>query len=619
MRMDVLGDVPHRVEAPVSVAVRGSQGFGVADYTREEAARRRATERGGSRTMREWAMMVPERGRPLQLDQFPFQEGLFSEEVARARRVVIRKSSQVGMSMVSWRWAGRQAEQFGERVIYFFPTSDHVNDFSDQRVQPSIDDSAFLLSRIPAHYVQQKSLKQIGAGDISFRGTTSRVAVQSVDADAIVFDEYDELDRSNLALAERRLAGAQAAGRTPRVRQFGTPTVPGFGIDALYEATDRREWHVRCPECETEQRLTFEGSLRWRSKVGGEKPLRAGHDEYEEREDVIEAWRACKECDASLEPPEGEDYGPIHRGRWIALRPDRTVPGFFVHRLIVPRTDLVEIVKNSRQTSPEQVEAFYNSDLGLAYSPSEASLSDEDLDAACSRGRDGNAPISYKSRRTRTGGLDVASERDLSLRIDEHMEDGTRQAIYIGEPKNFSEVAELVRDYGLHLLVVDSMPERRQARALAATFPGRVHLASYDYRDDADAFKFDPKKNLVTINRTGAIDAMMDGIRHQRNAPLRKPPPRYYAQMKAPKRRTELDTKQRPIRVYVSSGTEGDDYAHAEVYALVASEMFALRGQVLVGQAAAQGEVLDETHGLPMTRLETEDPLDVEYDPGFRS
>ena len=102
--------------------------------------------------------------------------------------------------------------------------------------------------------------------------------------------------------------------------------------------------------------------------------LRAGFDEFDVDDDVAEAWRACRECEATL---EGDD-GPMYQGRWIPDRPDARVIGFHAPRLIVPRTDLVEIVVNSRKTSPSDVESFFTLDLGLPYLSSETALTERE-------------------------------------------------------------------------------------------------------------------------------------------------------------------------------------------------------------------------------------------------
>lgn len=581
---------------------------------REEMRRRRAESEFSEvefKAMAEYALLVPDpKGGKLSLEHFPFQaEPLYSDEIAAVEEACFPKSTQVGASTGLIRWAMREVDQFGLTVIYFFPTDVHVREFSDERIEPSIQMSEYLQRRIPEGHVRQKGKKQIGSGWLNLRGVASKNAVQSVDADALVFDEYDECDPANLAQAERRISGALAAGRRPKIRRAGRPSVPGYGIDAEWEESDKRCWIVTCPECDHQQILTWEENMRWRTEAGGRRKMRPGRDTFETKKDVSEAWRVCARCEESLEPKKGQEFGPIHAGRWKAQRPGPgRVPGYHLQRLIVPRTDLRQIVRASRLTGVGQMEQFYNADLGVAWMSEDAALSDAQIDLACGMGNpmvDG-----YRGRFPVTAGLDMASERDLTIRISEIGEDGKRRGLYLGEPENIEQVVQLMNRFNVHVLVADSMPERRTAKALAAEFPGRVFLCVYDLKPQADAVRYDPIKNLVHVNRTEGIDAMMDSIRDLENLPPSNPPGNYKAQMKAPKRRVEEDSKGRPVKRYVSTGTSGDDYAHAEVYDLTALEMLRMIHMVQEMRAEGDERVVNEDaySGIP-------DPYD--YDPGF--
>lgn len=578
----------------------------VGELIGEEAKRRGATQEVKRRSILDYAMLVPEANTgPLRLEDFPFQiEPFYTDEIADAEEVVYVKSTQVGASTGLWRWAVRLADQDGETVIYFFPAKEHVTDFGDERIEPSIEASEYLQRRMPAGGTRRKTLKEIGNGKLSLRGMNSRKGVQSIAGQAIVFDEYDDCDPSNISQAERRISGAKQLGKTPRIRRAGRPSIPGYGIDAAYQESDQRQWFVRCPECNDEQTVEFAANLRWRSHVGGDKVLRAGRDEFELKGDVLEAWRACRSCEASLEGP------PLLGGRWkaTATGPGR-VPGFHIPRLIVATTDLKQIIEASRETKIAEIETFHNADLGRAWAAADALLTDADLERACAQG--GDIQYSYAGRYPVTLGLDVASERDLSCRISEHTPTGERKALRIWEPIDFNEVYEAMHAFRVHVAVIDCRPETRIARAFAAEFPGRVFLAEYD-ETLKDAWRLDEKRNMVKINRTEAIDAMMDSIRHVSNIPNNPPPANYFDQMKSPKRRIVEDTKGRPRRVYVSTGSQGDDYAHAEVYDLMASDLMTALNMA--------GKIHDE--GEP--EFVTQEPAPVrlgwgntDYDPGF--
>lgn len=588
--------------------------------TEERRAEQRAEEdktKQAFLSIAEYAPRIPEaRHGPVDLVQFPFQiEPFYDDEIALSREVAYKKSTQVGASTGSWRWAIHRADQFGERVIYFFPTDVHVTDFNDQRIDPSIEASEYLRGRIGN--TRRKTLKKIGLGDISLRGMQSKNSVQSVDADALVIDEYDECEPRRIEEAERRLSGAMAAGRQPRLRRLGRPSVPGYGIDKEYDRSDQRRWEVECPECGERQPIDWAANMRWRTRAGDKEEMRPGHDHAEDPDDVTHAWRACRSCNASLEPPEGSDVGPIHAGQWVPQSPGPgRIPGFWLQRLIVPRTDLMQMVVNSRKTKPAEVETFYNSDLGLAFATEDAYLTDALLDRAANDPEAWEEALEeYTDFRIVVAGLDAASERHLNLRVSELTQQGRRRCIHLSQPANFNEVSVLMDRLKIDALVVDSQPERRYARALAAEFPGRVFLCRYDEKPEADAIRYDPEKNIITVNRTEAIDAMMDAYREGTVTALKREPAGWREQMKSMKRRIEEDSKGRPVKRYVSTSSMGDDYAHAETFELVAGEMVVLlqmAGQK-VGEAEPQA-LTEEQIGYRRAPLDADGDF---YTPGF--
>lgn len=559
--------------------------------------------------MRDYSELIPEAATgPLNLADFPYQiEPFYSDEIASAEEVVFIKSTQIGASTALWRWAARQADQFGETVIYFFPTQTHVTEFGDERLEPSIAASRYLTSRIPSGHTRRKTMKQIGIGILQLRGMQSKASVQSVAAQAVVVDEYDECPPVRIGEAEQRLSGAEGSGKVARVRRSGRPSVPGYGIDAAFQDTDQRRWLVRCPSCHTEQPIEFTENIRWRSAAAGDTILRAGHDEFEVGKDVTEAWRVCRSCETSL---EGR---PIREGRWVATKPGPgRVPGFHIPRLIVPRTNLRKIVVNSRKTALSEIETFHNADLGEAWAAADARLTDADLARAAAEGIE--QQTRYTGRYPVTMGLDIASERDLTCRISEKLPDGKRRSLRTFEPTDYSEVERAMHDFRVHVAVVDAMPERRAiGRPLQAAFPGRVFLCEYDDRPTAEAWVVDMEKGIVRVNRTEAIDAVMDSIRTVHNILNRPFAPNYPEQLKSPVRRLEEDAKGRPRRVYVKTGTAGDDYLHAEVYDLVASELLGALTVTQEEQEASDPQIL----GAP-------DPVSLGYDnqtyrPGFDS
>lgn len=579
--------------------------------------------------MLDYAELMPEPGvGALRFEDFPFQVEWYSDEVANAVEVVWEKSAQVGASGMGVRWCVRQVDQHGDTGMYVMPTDEVVEKFSDERVEPAIEESPYLQSRIRPKYVRNKKLKRIGRAFLHMRGSNSKAGAQSVAAQFLFLDERDLLDQGNLPMILRRVSGAKQLGKVPKIRHAGYPLIPNDGIDLLFSQSDMRVWHVTCRHCGDEQPLTWEDNVRWtvpgfhedfsdeRPKGDPEQPLRimrAGDDGYEDRKVVGDVWRQCRSCEASFEDsaPNKRD-GVLRKGAWIAQRPGMRMIGFHVWRGMVPVTDLEALVVASRGTKDIERETFSALDLGRPYASGGSSLTDDDLARACALG--GMLQHAYFGSNPTTMGVDVGGEKDLNVWIDEQLSPefegapNPRRALYIATCETEEELIDLIHRFRPAVVAIDSNPERRMAKRLRTMFPGRVVLVEYDARWLSEPMKLETDAEgqplKVRVNRTDAIDGMMDGIRQCRSRPLRVPPAKWAAQMKSLHRRTILNTKGQVEREYVTTGTDGDDYGHAGVYALVATELWRVFGDAQAKLAAAAGRhVSDEQLGFRRVRL----------------
>lgn len=255
------------------------------------------------------------------------------------------------MSAWALRWALYQPDVLGRTGLYVFPTQHDVHDFSTARVKPVIARSDYLRGRQRSTDPSSKGLVGVGAGLVYFRGSESRRGLDAVDADYLVFDEYDMLAHKNIPDAERRITGPLSAGLICRV---GVPTVPDWGIARLYDESDQRRWRVRCGAC-------------------GEWSVIAFEDNVDNETNRV----VCARCRKPLDVTTGE---------WVADFPDRSVPGYHVTRLIAPTADIEAIVRASKKRTGYERQAFFNKDLGVAWAPEEGRLSRAVLAAAQSLG-----------------------------------------------------------------------------------------------------------------------------------------------------------------------------------------------------------------------------------------
>lgn len=564
--------------------------IGVREAGRERLRLRRADREHRHVDFLEWAQRIPEPKGMLDFDRFPFQPEMY-RALGICKEGVVMKSTQVGVSAFLVRWTMFWPDTRGVTALYVFPKNKQMYDFSDTRVKPLIEGSEYLQSRMPYGSVRNKGLKKIGLGHCYYRGSESKHDLQSVDADLVALDEYDDLSPGNIPDAERRISGSQLG----LIRRVGVPTTPEWGIARVYSRSDCRRWFVECERCGEWQHIDFWANV----KVVVEDNI------------VVSAERVCRHCDKPID---------VAKGEWVAEFPEREVPGFHVSRLIVPGADMKAIAVASREKEAHKVEVFHNKDLGLPLSNATGGLDRETIAAAISAAEShykGPVPQlrGYAGENMVTMGVDVASARNLNVRISEHIDSlyqpgHRKRGLFIGEVESFDDVAELMRTHRVTIACIDHLPEQRLALGLAERFAGQVYVVHYS-QQQFEPLVVDTDSRKVGVQRVPVMDATIEIMRAQRNLLPGELPADYVDHMVANRRTREKDQFGKETVRYESSGP--DDYFQAEVYDVVATEVLKVRLEV---DAATTPEVTSLDERLEFQRSGVGDYENQEYHPG---
>lgn len=538
---------------------------------------------------RPWSLRIhePKTGQ-LDFDRYPFQRELYSDEFAYLPDGCIKKATQVGASAWLIRWLMFFPDTRGWTSFYLFPKEKHMHKFSDQRIKPLIQKSEYLSGRVPYGYVNNKGLKQVGRGFVNFAGSQNKDEVDSVDADVLGIDEYDRVEQQNVPDAEQRISGSTHG----LIRRLGVPTIPQYGIARLYEQSDQRKWLVKCGLCKAGwQELDFFKNV-----------------------DTKRARIVCWLCKKPLD---------VTKGEWVAefTDGDRT-RGYHLSRLMVPGANLAVIVEHSKQRKPFERQRFWNKDLGLEYASAGGRITDEVLLSAQTMGGGYQMPEGYNGANPVTMGVDMASVRDASVRISEHLSETEKRALWIGEVGD-DDLAQFIRKLGdlmiryrVGMVAIDHLPDGRVSRAFANMFPGLVYVTAFTDERMQQTLKVDHELLTATVRRTEAIDAMISMTKAQKNrlpgTELDDLPDGYADQMKSPQRFEEEDEETGKRKVgYISTGP--DDYAMAETFDMVATELWWMR-QGLESYFRQQTTTLDDH--LKIERSDVNDPESVEYRAG---
>jgi phage terminase large subunit GpA-like protein len=283
-------------------------------------------------------------------------------EHSRAKKVVFKKSSQVGGTEVGSNWLGYIIAHAKGPVAIVMPTEKSLQDWMAQKFEPmAVDTPAVrdvLAARSNRSADNNASRKKFVGGILYAKTAGSTTELKSTSLRYAIADECDEYDWSTiqgdpLGLLEVRLT-------TFHDRKLFIPSSPTLKdasrIDEEYEGGDQRRYQVPCPHCNHAQPLQW-GNLRWTAPVGKQR-----HVEH--------AWYVCAECGAEVE--EHHKALMLERGRWVADNPGAPYPSFHINALYSPAglglswaelaTEWIEA-----QADPAKLMRFINTRLGESW------------------------------------------------------------------------------------------------------------------------------------------------------------------------------------------------------------------------------------------------------------
>ncbi|MGD9509702.1 MAG: phage terminase large subunit family protein [Geminicoccaceae bacterium] len=273
------------------------------------------------------------------------------------QRVVVMKGAQVGFTECGNNWLGFIVHHAPGPALAVQPTVELAKRFSQQRVDPLIEDSPALREKVaPARARDSGNTvlsKEFPGGILVLTGANSAVGLRSMPARYLFLDEVDAYPASAdeegdpVALAEAR---TRTFAWRRKVLLGSTPTIQGLSrIEREYEASDQRRFFVPCPHCGAMQWLRFE-RLRWDEG----KPETAAY--------------LCEACEQRIE--ERHKTAMLGNGAWrpTATSLDPLTVGFHVSSLYSPVGWLSweRIARDwvAAQNSDEAKRSFKNSVLG---------------------------------------------------------------------------------------------------------------------------------------------------------------------------------------------------------------------------------------------------------------
>lgn len=465
---------------------------------------------------------------------------------------VVMKSTQGGFSeclcIISW-----AAAKQGKVVVYVLPTHQLMERFVSNRFEKSMSYTGYYRKQRTSEkskdfkrdVIDNRSLKDIGAGVINFVGSGSDIPFIEIPADWLIVDEADKCDAKRLEMGKERLGHSLS----PVEIYAGNPTYTGSFLDTKFKESTMSLWTIRGDCGHFIQPDFFKHVLM---KVGEQDyAIRDKSFRMESGEDVR---LICDQCGKPVDRFGEGEYVPQKKS-WIS--------GKQFSRLFSGNSTLLELVDDFMKALYDdyKMQRFYNSNLGLPYTSKGAKISKEMLDDCI-----GDYFMPDSCEEPCIAGVDIGMTNNIVVSTFRE----PIRVVYIGTEKDLLGILSVFKRYNVRCFVVDAQPERREALKLCHRW--KFGLTNFYVNSKRD-ITVNPDTHILNSNRTMALDAvketvLMKSVHLPKNAPNIEG---FYEQMQASTR--VFDEEKEEYRW--EHGATPDHYHHAFAYMMLAKRVMA--------------------------------------------
>jgi len=484
-------------------------------------------------------------GKTYSLEGHEYMEQIFKHHWVPGDHVYIMKSAQCGATEAAWGWVMWMQERDlkdWQGIGFLFPAQEQLYDHVKARIMPILEKPRF------AQHLKLSNLKYLQYNDrpIYFRAAQTRRALISWSADAAVMDEFDEWEDPLGAIETIRARFGHSHYKW--IWAQSTPKYPEIGIDAGFGLSNQHQWFIKCDHCEGEFSPLME-------------VMTSSFDVCVIRGEDGKAGFVCPHC-TKLTQTNGKP------GRWVQTSEGKKQRyGYSISKLFVGHANLDDLLEKFEDSHNTQ--EFYNSDLGLPYSPANARLSKDDLHS-CATGSQKNLLGSVEPT---FAGIDVGKKCNYII----GRETATKQKEVIAYGIcSFDDLPEILRKFNVKSLVIDLRPYEQEVKRLikgkrgwyASDYNASASIDWYEFTR-ADTGSSGGSIKVVKNHRTQTCDHVIEQIAVKKNwiFPAQiKSDPTFVKQMCAAQRMEEEDKKTNEQKVFYGNGGRADHYFHAAAF-----------------------------------------------------
>jgi hypothetical protein len=515
-----------------------------------------------------------------------------------------RKGAQMGFTVgpgVTRTLHGMKYNRYPKGVLYLFPTSDDVSDFSKSQFNTLISQNVILSSIV--RNTDAAHIKQIGTAMLYLRGARAQGKIQgikktssrlkTVAVDRIVYDERDEMDETMVRLAQERVSHSDVKEEL----SLSTPSIPDYGIDKLYAKSDQRVWMITCEACKTDTCLEIEF-------------LQDPHSVIRQDQNG-KGVRVCKKCERPIFP---------WQGHWVAQYPMiKDLVGWWISQLNSEYWDPWEIVKLYEDPPDGDLTEVMNSKLGMAYIAAENELTVQQVLACCGSQSMAEMEKKVKERGTAVAyGLDIQKDH-LVLTLGVAISDKARRVIKVARVPSWNDVHDIASQFNTKAAVLDLEPETHKAREFQKAEPYKVWLC--DYAENQKVSKReDEQTGLVVVKRTEFLDRshnLIAGLKLE--LPRRCPEIDVFANQVCAAVKVLKEDQETGSKRYLYIRRDKDDYRHALSYFDLACQDPLMMANFAGGEGRVTNREIRDAYenSDPLGREHFKDGYQESYDPRF--
>lgn len=495
-----------------------------------------------------------ERGLPIEFEKRRYLIDIYND---LSPYQVVLKPPQVGMTIADTIKSFFVAKKLNRQIIYTLPTQGDVQDMVGGSINRIIAQNPILMDWIKDHdTVEQKA---VGNSMIFYRGTFTEKQAMMIPSGLNIHDEVDASNAQVVTQYENRLQAQEDGGWR---WYFSHPSVSGYGVDIYWNQSDKKEWVIKCPNCEKQQILTWPQSVS-----------------------TIKGIYHCKYCfnEISDETRIFGEWKPTAIGEFS---------GFHISQLMLYNKSAEDIIK-SKQDPLKNEQFFYNFVLGLPYV-----------------GSDNKIPSSIVLKNV------VPEVNEQSDRIIIGVDPGTpwyitcmnKQGVFYyeefkkpgeeGVDKDYDpriRLEELMKRWPNSIVIGDQGGELSPLRILQAKYPGRVYLCYYiKDRKSKEMVRWgeNDEQGTVRVDRNNYFQWMVEQLRDTGRIRLNGKPEEWTDWA------SNFDNVYREIKVATNTpgkdlatnyGVEliwkrygADHYCHTLLYCLVGLEKYGTAGATFI-------------------------------------